>query len=150
MPHRMRVAASTIVAMALLLAGCAGPSSSGAPIAAAVVAASHLSGTWNGTFGQLSASLYEDEGRCILRIKEDGTFTATVTPNGGTNNLAKASTWAGTVVPDGQRVTLRNSTGPWPWIILTRSGSNTLYGVATDPATEAPVMMEFEREGTRS
>lgn len=89
--------------------------------------------------GRVGSVLYEDESSSVLRINPDGTFTATVTRGLGTNNLAKPSTLSGTVVANGHRVTLQNSQGPWPWIILTRSGGDILYGLADDPAIEAPV-----------
>jgi hypothetical protein len=145
----MFVAMSTVVLMVGLVAGCAGPSSlASGSVAAAVATASDLAGTWYGTFGQVAASLYADEGKAVLEIKEDGTFTASITRGVGTNNLAKPATWAGTVVTNGNRVTLRNSQRPWPWIVLSRSGNNILYGLAHDPAIGAPVMMKFERGGT--
>jgi hypothetical protein len=93
---------------------------------------SKLSGTWYGTFGWAGASLYTDEGDCILRIKEDGMFTWTVTPSRAANNLAKVWTWSGTAVRSGTRVTFRTSQGPW--VTLIRSG-NTLYG---QPGVDGP------------
>jgi hypothetical protein len=131
-----------------LVAGCAGARPSTRGLAAAAVApVGDLSGTWHGTFGQVGAVLYEAESNSVLRINPDGTFTATVTKGLGTNNLAKPSTLSGTVVTNGKRVTLRNAEGPWPWIVLTRSGDDILYGLANDPAVQAPVMIKFEREG---
>jgi hypothetical protein len=151
MLQRMFVVVPVVIAMVGLVAGCAGPSSSASDsVSASVAPASDLGGTWSGSFGQLAASHYEDEGTVVLQINEDGTFTAAVARGGGTNNLAKPSTWAGTVVTNGNHITLRNSHGPWPWIRLTRSGDNTLYGIANDPATEAHVLLKFEREGTQS
>jgi hypothetical protein len=46
-------------------------------------------------------------------------------------------------------MTLRNTQGPWPWIVLQRSGNDVLYGIANDPAIEAPVMIKFERGDSR-
>jgi hypothetical protein len=139
------------VALVALVAGCAAPSASlyeSDTGAAGPAPASELSGSWHGTFGWVGAYHYEDEARITLRIEEDGTFTATVTRNGGTNNLAKTTTWAGTTVTRGNRVTLRNSKGPWGWVTLVRSrNGNVLYGVASDPATEANVMLKIERDG---
>ncbi len=115
----------TAVAMVALVAGCAGPSASSSasgPVASALVPASELSGTWHGLFWQVAASLYyEDEGRSVLQIREDGTFRATFTPNGGANNLAKPSTWSGTVVRAGNRVTFQDSRGRWGQITLIHS-----------------------------
>ena len=133
-----------------LVAGCVGPSASlnsgaSSPVASALAPVSELAGTWRGSFGQVSAIFYMDEGDCTLQIKEDGTFTAACRPSkGGTNNLAKASTWSGTVVTSRNRVTLRSSQEAW--VTLIRSG-NTLYGVAKDPLVEATIMMNLEREG---
>jgi hypothetical protein len=140
------------VGLVALVAGCAGPSASissdaSGPVASALAPARELAGTWRGSFGQISAIFYMDEGECILQIKEDGTFTAACRPSkAGTNNLAKASTWSGTVVISRNRVTLRSSQEAW--ITLIRSG-NTLYGVAEDPLVEATIMMNFDREGSR-
>ena len=87
-----------------------------------------------------------DEADCTIQIKEDRTFTAVCRPSkAGTNNLAKASTWSGTVVTSRNRVTLRTSQEAW--VTLIRSG-NTLYGVAEDPLVEGTIMMRFEREGS--
>jgi len=140
------------VALVALVAGCAGPSasiSSGAsgPVATALAPASELAGTWRGSFGRVSSDYYTDEAECIIQIKEDRTFTAVCRPSkAGTNNLAKASTWSGTVVIGRNRVTLRSSQEAW--VTLMRSG-NTLYGVAEDPLVEGTIMMKFEREGSR-
>lgn len=143
------VPAMAVFVLAALVAGCAGSrvSASGG-WAAAVAPAGDLSGTWYGNFGQIGAALYLDEAFTVLHINPDGAFTAKVTKGYGTNNLAKPSTLSGTVITNGTRVTLRNSQGLWPWIILTRSGDDVLYGLPIDPAIEAPVMMKFEREGT--
>jgi hypothetical protein len=87
-----------------LVAGCAGQSANIAsdasgPIAAALSPASNLTGTWRGSFTQVGAVLYIDDGDVVLQTKEDGTFVARVTRSkAGTNNLAKAGTWSGTVV----------------------------------------------------
>ena len=48
-----------------------------------------------------SVARYTNDGKGVVEIKEDGTFTANITPAGGANNLAKASTWTGTVVRKG-------------------------------------------------
>ena len=139
------------VGLVALVAGCAGPSariaSDGSdPVAAAFAPASALTGTWSGSFSQVSALFYIDDGDVVLQIKEDGTFVERVTRSkSGTNNLAKNGTWSGTVVRSGNRITLRSSQGPW--LTLIRSG-NTLYGVAEDPLVEATIMLRLEREGS--
>ena len=138
-PRRLLAGLASAVALGALVAGCAGPSaSSPSP------PASELSGTWRGTFGQAAASLYLDESTCILQIRDDGTFTATVTPLRRSNNLAKPWNWSGTVVSNRNRVTLQSSQGASATLV--RSG-NTLYGVAEDPMIGATVMMSLERDG---
>jgi hypothetical protein len=138
MNHRMLPA----VVLVVLMAGCAAPG--------ALARSSDLTGTWHGTLGQVSADQYIDEALITLQIKEDGTFSAVVTPNRGANNLAKASRWSGTVVTKGNRVTLRNTEGPWTWVTLVQSrNGDVLYGVANDPAAEVNVMLKFDRDGAQ-
>jgi hypothetical protein len=147
LPRTLLIVVSAMASLALV-AGCAGStarmgSRASGPVSAALAPA-ELSGTWHGSFGQVAASFYMDEGNCILQIKEDGTFTEIVRPAKlGTNNLAKASTWSGTVVTSGNRVTLRSSQGLS--VTLIRSG-NSLYGVAQDPLVEVTIAMKFQRE----
>ena len=135
------------VTMLVLATGCAQlhTTSTEDPEFYPSAAVRELSGTWHGLFGWVGANLYQDEGVVDLRIADDGTFTATVTPNGGANNLAKPATLAGTMVANGNRVTLRNTEGPWTSLTLVRRG-NTLYGAATDPATLANVMLRLDRD----
>src|SRR5204862_106159 len=40
---------------------------------------------------------------------------------------------------------LEDAGGPWPSIVLTRSGNDTLFGVTLDPLVGATIEMEFER-----
>ena len=149
MLQRLLAGLVSAVALVALGGGCAEPSAritppSSGPVATAPAPASEVSGIWRGTFGQVAASLYLDEGNCILEIKEDGTFTATATPSKArTNNLSKAWTWSGTAIRSGNRVTLRSSQGPSA--IRIRSG-NTLYGVAEDPTIGATIMMSLEQD----
>jgi hypothetical protein len=100
--HRPFVTALSTIAMLTLVAGCAGlgrtPSASEPAVSDP---AGDLRGTWSGTIGWVGAHQYEGESRLTLQIKEDGTFTGTVTPNRGTNNLARPSTLSGTVVTNG-------------------------------------------------
>ena len=141
----------SFVGLVAMIAGCAGPSAriasgGSGPIAAAFSPASDLTGTWRGSFSQISALFYIDDGDVVLQIKEDGTFVARSSRSkAGTNNLAKAGTWSGTVVRSRNRITLRNSQGPW--LTLVRSG-NTLYAVAEDPMVEATIMLRLEHEGS--
>jgi hypothetical protein len=150
MLRRMFAPIAVMTLTATLATGCVGPTAGGSDYAsAAIPPPTDLAGTWYGTLGQFAATQYEDESISVLRINEDGTFTATVTPHGGTNNLAKPATLRGRVVTNGNRVTLQNTQGPWPWIVLERSGHDVLYGIANDPAIEAPVMIKFERGDSR-
>jgi hypothetical protein len=109
---------------------------------AATPARPDVSGTWHGSFSQIGGVLYVTEGRCVLQINDDGTFTATVTPGPGANNLVKGSTWSGTVVRRGDRLTFRTTAGPSTTLV--RKG-DTLYGVANDPKTESDVMIKLDR-----
>ena len=135
--------------LAALVAGCAEPSASvgsgvSAPGATAVAPGSDLAGTWRGSFIQVGAVLYTDDGDVVLQIKEDGTFVARVTRSkAGTNNLAKPWTWTGTVVSSGNWVTLQSSQEAW--VTFIRS-DNTLYGVTEDPLVEATIMWNLKRE----
>ena len=151
MTNRTLASAFCSLALAVFLTGCATPGSglfASVPVASDLVPDSGLIGTWHGTLGQVRADQYEDEALLTLRIEPDGRFTATVTPNRGTNNLAKPSKLAGTVVSRGNRVTLRNEEGPWPWLTLVRTrDGKVLYGVANDPASETNVMLKLERDG---
>jgi len=71
---------STVALIVGAAVGFAGPTSlASGQGAAAIAPASDLNGTWYGTFGQVAAALYEDEGKAVLEIKEDGTFTAKIT-----------------------------------------------------------------------
>lgn len=125
------------------LAGCAGPNARSSAGGLVASAASDLAGTWRGSYGWPGGSYWADDGVCILRINEDGTFNATVTPAPGANNLAKASTWSGTAVSAGRHVILRSSKGPS--VTLIRDGAR-LYGVAKDPIVEVPITISFERD----
>ena len=139
------------VGLAGLVAGCAGPSANIAsitsgPVAVALPPASNLTETWRGSFSQISALFYIDDGDVVLQIKEDGTFVARATRSkAGTNNLSKPWTLSGTVARSGNWITLRSSQGPW--LTLVQSGS-TLYTVAEDPLVEATIMLRLEREGS--
>ena len=80
----------------------------------------------------------------MLQIRPDGTFTATISrAKLGTNNLAKAENFSGTVVSRGHRVVLVTAQGPR--LTLMRRG-DSLYTVAEDPAAEALIAMSLGRE----
>ena len=140
------------LALVTLIAGCAGPSariggSGSSDEGSALPAARELSGTWRGSYWQLGMVYYDDDADCTLRIKEDATFAATCTRSPvGTNNIAKSSKWSGRVVTKGNRIVLQDNGGPWPSIVLARSGNGTLYGVTLDPLVGATIEMNFERE----
>jgi hypothetical protein len=132
------------VVLVALIAGCAGPTADRAmsPLAAA---AGDLAGTWTGHFWAIGGNYYPIEGTLLLKITRDGTFTAAMTPTPGANNIAQASSWSGTVGQRGRYAVFHFSQGRLPvWSSLLRSG-NTLYGVATDPATGADIGITLER-----
>ena len=136
---------SAMVLVGLAVAGCAGPSAqsrAGDVVTAATAGQpGELSGTWEGSYGWPGGSYWPDDANCTLRIKDDGTFTATVVPIPGANNLAKPSSWAGTVSREGDLVKFRVAKGPT--LTLRRSGER-LYGVARDPAVGVPVVVDLE------
>jgi hypothetical protein len=152
--RHVRAAMVSIVALLALATGCAGPSASASVVGdspSALPALRDLVGTWHGYYGNLViGNSYGDEGDCTLQIKDDATFTAKCAPVAwGANNLAKVSSWSGRVVTNGDRITLEKTDGgPWPWIVLTRWGNDTVYGVTLDPepGVAATVEMKFERE----
>ena len=136
---------SAMVLVGLAIAGCAGPSSqsrAGAMTSAAASRSGDLNGTWEGSYGWPGGSYWPDDANCTLRIKDDGTFTASVVPIPGANNLAKPSRWSGTVSRDGDLVMFRVAKGP---TLTLRQSGDRLYGVARDPAVGVPVVVELER-----
>jgi hypothetical protein len=145
------ISISAVLAL-VLVAGCAGPSlsvsgSGPGEDGSALPAPRDIAGTWHGSYWQLGMVYYADEADCTLQINEDSTFTSTCTRSAvGTNNLAKSSTWTGRVVTNGNGVVLQDNGGPWPWIILRRSGNDVLYGATLDPVVGATVEMKFERQ----
>jgi len=147
---RQRTFASGLIGVVLvaLIAGCAGPSA-GPSMSTPAASASDLTGTWNGQFWVLGGNYYPVDGTILLQIKEDGTYTVAMKPTPAANNIAKASSWSGTVVQNGKLVVFRTSHGPWSgtWSSLARSG-DTLYGVANDPMTGADLEIKFERAGS--
>lgn len=116
------------VVLVALIAGCAGPSS-GPSMSMPAAYTRDLTGTWDGVFWWLGGNYWEDEGRLLLQIREDGTFTVTMTPTAAANNIAKATSWSGTVSQSGR---------------LTRSG-DTMYGDGNNPSTGADIQISFER-----
>lgn len=148
MSQHTLVALISIGAVVALDAGCAGPgagirSPPSGPVATALDPASELSGIRRGSFGGVAATLYRDEDNCILQIRDDGTFTAVVTPSEArANNISEPWTRSGTVVRSENGLTLRSSQGPR--LILVRSG-NTLYAVAEGSMAGATIMMSFKR-----
>jgi len=145
MRQRPSMAVLTAIALIALVTGCAGPmAGSASSPAGAPGPAGDLAGVWHGSYGWIGASYLADDGDCVLRIEEGGTFTLAVTPAKAASNIAKASAWSGTVVTRGNRVTLRTSQGPW--FTLVRSGT-TLYGVSRDPVVEVTIMIRLDRDG---
>ena len=146
MPKRTFASGLTAVVLVALVAGCAGPTADSAGAQPAAFDES-LVGTWNGLFWWMGGVLYEDEGTMLLQIKEDGSFTVSMKPTGAANNIAKASSWSGTVSQRGGLVVFHvaKSTFPPAFSSLTRSGSDGLYGIANDPATGGDIGIKFER-----
>jgi hypothetical protein len=62
---------------------------------------------------------------------------------------ANGSSWSGLVVTRGHRIVLQDYGGPWPWIVLRRSGNDTLYGTTLDPLVGATIEVEFSMSRTR-
>ena len=134
---RQRTLASTVIAVMLtaLISGCAGPMAGGAQVVPASFD-EHLAGTWNGRFWALGGFYYPIEGLMVLEVRPDHTFTVTATPTAAANNIAKPSTWSGTVTEEKGRLVLHVDKGAFPMFSsLKRRGSDELYGVANDPAS---------------
>ena len=144
MLQRTFVAVPTAIAVVSFVVGCAGPTASPAspPAASALAPPSELAGTWTGTLGASVTASSSDEGKCVVQIAEDDTFTATCEPNGGADNAAKVSTSSGHVVTRGRRVMFRTSEGRGATLV--HSG-NTLYGMGKDPTTGRTVLIKLER-----
>lgn len=148
----MKVITCALLITGVALAGCAGPSTitkttgkTAGPRTVAAAEASDLTGTWHGLYAWPGGTYWPDDATGTLRINPDGTFTAKMTPTPGANNLAKASTWSGTVEVTGNRVVLRSSKGPS--VSLTRKGDR-LYGITQDPIVEVPVTISLQRDRT--
>ena len=50
------------------------------------------------------------------------------------------------MVTKGTRIVLEGDGGPWPSIVLRRSGDGALYGVTLDPQVGATVEMSFTHD----
>jgi predicted small secreted protein len=147
MRQRTIAAAVVVVALGALIAGCAGRTAGAGPDVSTAPAAD-LVGTWNGLFWWPGGTYWQDEGTMLPQIKEDGTFTVKMTPAAAANNLAKPSSWSGTVSESGKLVVFHLVHGGFPaFSSLARSGDDTLFAVANDPATGMDIDMEFERAG---
>jgi hypothetical protein len=125
------------------LAGCSGPiaSASNGPVPA-IAAASELRGTWVGSYWEVGESKLRDNGTCRVQVDADETFTATCTHGSGSS--AKPSTWTGTVVTHGKRVTFRSTSGP---SVTLMTHGDVLYGVFEDEKGTGNLMMKLQREG---
>jgi len=145
MRQRPSMAVLTAIALIALVTGCAGPmAGSASSPAGAPGPAGDLAGVWHGSYGWIGASYLADDGDCVLRIEEGGTFTLAVTPAKAASNIAKASAWSGTVVTRGNRVTLRTSQGPW---VHPRSLRHHALRVSRDPVVEVTIMIRLDRDG---
>jgi hypothetical protein len=145
---RHRTLASGVIAVALtaLIAGCAGPTVESAALRPAAFD-EQLVGIWNGKFWAIGEFYYPVEGLMLLQIREDRSFTVTVTPTGAANNYAKPGSWSGTVSQEHGLVVLHATKGAFPvfsWLKRSRAGE--LYGLANDPASGAGnIAFKFEK-----
>jgi len=140
------VSVLSMLVVAALIAGCAGPTVESAALAPAAFD-EHLVGTWNGMFWALGEFYYPIEGIMVLQIREDRSFTVTVAPTGAANNIAKAGSWSGTVSEKHGLVVLHATKGAFPvFSSLKRSRAGELYGVANDPASGGgDIEFKFEK-----
>jgi hypothetical protein len=136
----------SMLVVVALIAGCAGPTVESAALRPAAFD-EHLVGTWNGMFWALGEFYYPIEGIMVLQIREDHSFTVTVSPTAAANNIAKAGSWSGTVSEEHGRVVLHATKGAFPvFSSLKRSRNGELYGVANDPASGGgDIAFKFER-----
>lgn len=146
MRQRTFVERLAVLAVVVLIAGCAGPIVGSAAVTP-VAFDEHLVGTWNGEFWALGEFYYPIEGIMVLQIREDRSFTVNVTPTGAANNIAKPGSWSGTVSEEHGRVVLHAAKGAFPvFSSLERSRDGELYGVANDPASGGgDIGFKFER-----
>ena len=85
----------------------------------------------------LLVSVLIDEGTVLLQIEEDGTFTVAMRPTGAANNVAKASSWSGTVSQSGARVVFHVAKGSWPaWSSLAAPEKDSSR--SSEALTESP------------
>jgi hypothetical protein len=147
MRHRTFASRFIGIALVALIAGCAGPTVESAALRSAAFDEQQLVGTWNGKFWALGEFYYPVEGLMLLQIREDRSFTVTVTPTGAANNYAKAGSWSGTVSQEHGLVVLHATKGAFPvFSSLKRSRDGELYGVANDPASGAgDIGFKFEK-----
>jgi len=144
----MKAITCALLITGVALTGCAGPSTTAKTAGPGTVAAaegSDLTGTWHGLYAWPGGTYWSDDATGTLQINPDGTFTARVIPSPGANNLAKASTWSGTVEVTRNRMVLRSSKGSS--VSLTRKGDR-LYGITQDPIVEVPVTISLQRDRT--
>src|SRR5882672_252512 len=140
------VSVLSMLVVVALIAGCAGPIVGSVAVTPAAFD-EHLVGTWNGLFWALGEFYYPIEGIMVLQIREDRSFTVTVTPTAAANNIAKPGSWSGTVSEEHGRVVLHAAKGAFPvFSSLKRSRDGELYGVANDPASGGgDIAFKFER-----
>jgi hypothetical protein len=140
MMQRKFVGLLAIVPLIILAAGCAGhdagAGSASDPSALVPSPVTWLSGTWRGIYSEVASHRTGTplHGDMVLRINEDGTFTAT---------SARRPQRTGTVTATGRRVIL-NSAETGSRVTLMRSG-NTLYGVVFDELTGATIAIQLDR-----
>jgi hypothetical protein len=127
-----------------LIAGCSRPSLDPSMSRPAAFAGD-LAGTWQGSFWWVGGFFYVDEGSLLVQITEHGTFTATMTPTGAANNIARSSSWSGTVSQSSRLGVFHLAKGALPAWSSLASSSDMLYRVAKNPATGADIAIKVER-----
>jgi hypothetical protein len=82
----------------------------------------------------------------VLQVRPDHTFTVTATPTAAANNIAKPSSWSGTVTENRGRLVLHTDKGAFPMFSsLKLRGSDELYGIASDPDGGGSIGINFEK-----
>jgi hypothetical protein len=152
MPYRKLLTGFTVPVLIALVAGCAGPTA-GSSMASTPASVSDLTWTWKGLYWWIGGVYYEDEGTALLEIKDDGTYTVTMSPTPAANNIAIPQKWSGHVVQKGRTIEFHTAHEGWSgsWASLRLSGDDdTLYGVTRDPAGGATsdIEIEFRRANT--
>jgi hypothetical protein len=139
LPHRAVSFLLTGVALTMVIAGCAGPTTqagSGTTASAeAPLRPAGLRGTWQGSFLHPGADYTSPHNSNLtLEVREDSTYTL---------KLGSRAAQTGTITTQGNRVVLNDSSGSR--MTLMQSG-DSLYGVMKDNATGRATTMNLEKQ----